>query len=252
MIAEVVEDEDAVVIRQHIARPQPTKAGPGLFAGSSSRGDPPLRRREQPAASRRLLAGLGIVTNGRVSAGATRPPLGAPPIWVSGWKSESHPTHPRSCARQADGTPRTRWRAPAPRAGGDESLALAHRQPSISRQIVRRVDDAQLSERRANESRHLSCAPRSRRRRLPRQPGRDGCLENACRPDSRRERRRLRAAAGDGQPLSFSASSMWGGSTRFRLQIRMIKRCEQFGAPRAKRLAKASATDATHASPVTD
>jgi hypothetical protein len=36
----------------------------------------------------------------------------------------------------------------------------------------------------------------------------------------------------DGQPLSFSASSVWGVSTRFRLQIRMILRCEQsFGTP---------------------
>jgi hypothetical protein len=36
----------------------------------------------------------------------------------------------------------------------------------------------------------------------------------------------------DGQPLSFSASSVSGVSTRFRLQIRMIPRCEQsFGTP---------------------
>src|SRR6266540_2830310 len=47
-----------------------------------------------------------------------------------------------------------------------------------------------------DESRHLGCAPRSRRSRLPRQPGRHGCLEDACRPDPRRERDRLRAAAG--------------------------------------------------------
>jgi len=31
----------------------------------------------------------------------------------------------------------------------------------------------------------------------------------------------------DGQPLSFLASSVWGASTRFRLQIGMITRCEQ-------------------------
>src|SRR6266498_1919885 len=48
-----------------------------------------------------------------------------------------------------------------------------------------------------DESRHLGCAPRPRRRRLPRQPGRHGSLEDAGRPDPRRERDRLRAAAGD-------------------------------------------------------
>jgi riboflavin biosynthesis pyrimidine reductase len=37
-----------------------------------------------------------------------------------------------------------------------------------------------------------------------------------------------------GQPLSFSASSVWGISTRFRLQIGMIPRCERsFGTPQA-------------------
>ncbi len=36
----------------------------------------------------------------------------------------------------------------------------------------------------------------------------------------------------EGQPLSFSASSVWGVSTRFRLQIGMIRRCEpSFGTP---------------------
>ncbi len=36
----------------------------------------------------------------------------------------------------------------------------------------------------------------------------------------------------DDQPLSFSASSVWGVSTRFRLQIGMIPRCEHsFGTP---------------------
>jgi hypothetical protein len=36
-----------------------------------------------------------------------------------------------------------------------------------------------------------------------------------------------RAEPADGQPLSFSASSVWGVSTRFRLQIPTIPRCEQ-------------------------
>jgi hypothetical protein len=34
-----------------------------------------------------------------------------------------------------------------------------------------------------------------------------------------------RAELSDGQPLGFSASSVWDLSTRFRLQIRMILRC---------------------------
>ncbi len=53
-------------------------------------------------------------------------------------------------------------------------------------------------------------------------------------PVSRAKARHLRAPPRfqDGQPLSFSASSEWGASTRFRLQIGMITRCEQsFGTP---------------------
>jgi hypothetical protein len=43
-----------------------------------------------------------------------------------------------------------------------------------------------------------------------------------------------RAERSDSQPLSFSASSVWRVSTRFRLQIRVIPRCEQsFGTPHA-------------------
>jgi len=39
----------------------------------------------------------------------------------------------------------------------------------------------------------------------------------------------------DGQPLGFSASSVWGISARFRLQIEMIPRYEQsFGSPQAQ------------------
>ncbi len=42
----------------------------------------------------------------------------------------------------------------------------------------------------------------------------------------------LLSSCQDGQPLSLSASSAWGLSTRFRLQIGMITRCEQsFGTP---------------------
>jgi hypothetical protein len=45
-----------------------------------------------------------------------------------------------------------------------------------------------------------------------------------------------RAEQSDGQPLGFSASSVWGVSTRFRLQIPMIPRCERsFGTPQAAR-----------------
>src|SRR6266511_2348932 len=41
-----------------------------------------------------------------------------------------------------------------------------------------------------------------------------------------------RAELCDGQPLSFSASSVWAVSARFRLQIPMIPRCERsFGTP---------------------
>src|SRR6266540_414687 len=79
------------------------------------------------------------------------------------------------------------WRSRARRTSINRAhLCLAYRRRP--RSAIREEND---------ESRHLGCAPRPRRRRLPRQPRRHGSLEDACRPDPRRERDRLRAAAGD-------------------------------------------------------
>jgi hypothetical protein len=59
-------------------------------------------------------------------------------------------------------------------------------------------------------------------------PGAHRFAARARAPTERRSRCR------DGQPLSFSASSACGVSARFRLQIRVIPRCEQsFGIPQA-------------------
>jgi hypothetical protein len=67
------------------------------------------------------------------------------------------------------------------------------------------------------------------RERHPRNQGR-ACAARRAQP---RTRRPSRAHSQDGQPLSFSASSVSGVSTRFRLQIRMTPRREQsFGTHR--------------------
>jgi hypothetical protein len=47
--------------------------------------------------------------------------------------------------------------------------------------------------------------------------------------------RSVQAVHRDGHPLSYSASSVWGLSTPFRLQIEMIPRREEgFGTPQDK------------------
>jgi hypothetical protein len=55
--------------------------------------------------------------------------------------------------------------------------------------------------------------------------------------DERRDRAGFPRASGHhGQALSFSASSVWGVSTRFRLEIGMITRREQsFGTPQPEK-----------------
>jgi hypothetical protein len=54
-----------------------------------------------------------------------------------------------------------------------------------------------------------------------------------------------RAEQSDGQPLSFSASSVWV-STRFCLQIGMIRRCEPTLAPHRLERAAGARFDVTH------
>jgi hypothetical protein len=83
-------------------------------------------------------------------------------------------------------------------------------------------------------ARAVPSRPEGRQYSCPCVSGARGAQGSRGRPEScdhRKERR-------DGQPLSFSASSVCGVSTRFRLQITMIPRCEQgFGTPHGSKIA---------------